>query len=98
MGDIIAIADICDLPSFYRAEMFPEREEVRERLAWMFPIRQCIDHGDAAACRQVGYSAVGGGTCGDDLHPAREIASHVLDGFPHAKADIVRSEVDCMAA
>ena len=90
-GDVVAVADERQRRAFERAQAFPQRQHVGQRLARMFLVGERVDdvhrgRGFGKPIQPLLRERADDGA----VEPALEVARDVLDGFPPAERDVGR--------
>ena len=97
-GHIVPVADICHDLAFEIPPHVPQRQDVRDRLAGMFPVAEGVDdrHGrEARHFLQIGMLEY---TRDNAIHPERQIAGKIWNRFPFSQAALYGSEQNRPAA
>jgi len=95
---VVAVTHPCHADPFQPAELLANRQQVAQGLAGVFSIGQPVDHGHGGVLRQVPHRPVGVGARHDGVHPPGEIPGHIGDALPRAQLDVLRGQVDGLAA
>ena len=93
MRYIIAVSHIRQLQAIQPAELFFQRENVRERLAWMIEIAQGIDDRNARPVREIVNRLLGERARDNRIRPAVEIPCNVFQRLPFADNAGLRDRV-----
>ena len=98
LRQVEAVADVGDAQLAQIAEALAQGQQVGEQLARMQHVGEPIDHRYAGFQSQLDADLVGESANHDEVDPAREIARHVLDRLALADPDVLRGEIDGVAA
>ncbi len=81
MRHVVSVADIRQATLLQISESFQQCEIVRQRLAGMLKITECVDHGDARMLRHSSDRLLGKRTQHDQVDPALQVVCHVAQRF-----------------
>ena len=81
MRDVVAIPHESELEASEIAEVFLQREDVRQRLTGMETVAERVDHGQLGPVRQLINGLLREGARHDAVGPAIEVACDVLQRF-----------------
>src|SRR5205823_3331277 len=79
-------------------EVLPHRHQVRQQLAGVKHIGEAVDYRNRRLARHFDAGRMSKRANHDEIDPTRKIARDVLDRFTFADTDILRREIDGVAA
>src|SRR3984957_14892385 len=85
MAHIVSVADVCEFQAAQSAEALLERKEVRQRLARVEAIGECLEHGNAAVLGQAIEGLLRKYARDDSVNNSLEVFRYVANGFARAK-------------
>ncbi len=88
VAGVVAVADVRQRAAPHRAPLLRQREEVRQRLAWVHEVRQAVDDRDVGVQRQFLQRFVLERARDDAVHPALQVLGHVLHRLARAQARV----------